>query len=503
MDIFQNTEFRRPESNNFDLSHDRKFSMNMGFLTPCMTIEVVPGDSMSHVSEQLARFAPMVSPVMHQIESKTEYFFVPNRLLWDGWEDFITNPTATNNPHPFVTANIPIGTVSDYLGYATGKEHNHNPFPYSAYALIYNEYYRDQNLIPELAYKLVDGDNTAEMDLNMTSPCQRRAWEHDYFTSCLPFAQKGDPVTLPFSGTAEVLYTDATGVTEARDSVTGTDSPAGQLSVNANGQIITSGGGNLVNLDNATNLIVDLESATSIAVNDLRVALRLQEFLEKNARGGTRYIENIKAHFGIKSSDSRLQRPEFLGGGKSNISISEVLQMSSSDSETPQGNMAGHGITVGDSRTFRRQFEEHGFIIGIMTVIPKTAYVNPMPKWSFRFDALDYLWPTFAHLGEQEVLSKEVDGQFGDNTIFGYIPRYSEYRFMQNTVHGDFKGNLDFWHLARKFSSEPVLNTSFIEANPDNRIFAVTEESTQKIYVHLFHRISARRSLPRYGIPTT
>ena len=258
-----------------------------------------------------------------------------------------------------------------------------------------------------------------------------------------------------------------------------------------------------VSLDVSDSLEVDLSSATAITVEDLRRATRLQEWLEINARGGTRYIESIQNHFGVKSPDARLQRPEYLGGGKSNISFSEVLQTSSSDQTTPQGNMAGHGINVGNSnRMDNVTFTEHGFIIGIFSVMPDTAYINTTPRWSFRFDPLDYLWPKFAQLGEQPVYRKEVNGSaINGDEVFGYQSRYADYKYNHNTVHGEFKTNLDFWHLARKVE-DPLLNKNFIECDPDQRVFAVTDQEVDKMYVHMFHRINARRPLPRYNIPT-
>ena len=418
--IFEDVMYNNVPRNSFDLSHDRKFSAKLGRLYPCLVQEVVPGDSFSVQSEQLIRMAPLVSPVMHRVTATTHYFFVPNRLLWAGWEDFITNPLSTDNPAPFFkpqdTIPVDVGSIADYLGYPTGDmttDSNFNPFPYAGLNLIWNEYYRDQNLQDEKPFSLIDGENLLSDIGNpfVTEP-YKRAWNKDYFTSALPEPQKGEAVTLPIGNTANVNYVNSS---PTRVNYTDGNPSNGNLMHADNGNFRLNSQEKLgsvnVSLDVSDSLEVDLSSATAITVEDLRRATRLQEWLEINARGGTRYIESIQNHFGVKSPDARLQRPEYLGGGKSNISFSEVLQTSSSDQTTPQGNMAGHGINVGNSnRMDNVTFTEHGFIIGIFSVMPDTAYINTTPRWSFRFDPLDYLWPKFAQLGEQPVFLRELNG---------------------------------------------------------------------------------------------
>lgn len=491
--------------NSFDLSHDRKFSAKLGRLYPCLVQEVVPGDSFSVQSEQLIRMAPLVSPVMHRVTATTHYFFVPNRLLWEGWEDFITNPLSTDNPAPhFNTAKLDteVGSIADYMGLPVGNTVGAlvNAFPFAGYNLVWNEYYRDQNLQDEKPYELQDGNNTLNLFGNpFIEQPYKRAWNKDYFTSALPEPQNGEAVTLPLGQTADINYINNS-KTLAYDT-TGAPINGSPLSVSASDLSLL---GTDVSLDVSDSLEVDLSTASAITVEDLRRATRLQEWLEMNARGGTRYIESIQNHFGVKSADSRLQRPEYLGGGKSNISFSEVLQTSSSDRTTPQGNMAGHGINVGNSnRMDNVTFTEHGFIIGIFSVMPETAYMNSTPRWSFRFDPLDYLWPKFAQLGEQPVYVKEVNGNSSDGkAVFGYQSRYADYKYNHNTVHGDFRTNLDFWHMARNVAPNPVLNASFIECDATKRVFAVENPKIDDMYVHMFHRINARRPLPRYNIPT-
>ena len=506
--IFEDVMYNNVPRNSFDLSHDRKFSAKLGRLYPCLVQEVVPGDSFSVQSEQLIRMAPLVSPVMHRVTATTHYFFVPNRLVWAGWEDFITNPLSTDNPAPFFDMsqkNTIVGSIADYMGCPTGVTPagtRVNALPFAAYNLIYNEYYRDQNLQDELRFELADGDNLNVWDYG--DPFQqlplKRAWNKDYFTSALPEPQKGEAVSLPLGSTADVNY-----VNNSKTLVFDTaGNPHNTASLYAFNGDLKGANSKDVSLDVSDSLEVDLSSATAITVEDLRRATRLQEWLEINARGGSRYIESIQNHFGVKSADSRLQRPEYLGGGKSNISFSEVLQTSSSDQTTPQGNMSGHGINVGNSnRMDNVTFTEHGFIIGIFSVMPDTAYINVTPRWSFRFDPLDYLWPKFAQLGEQPVYTKEVRPDVTDrNEVFGYQSRYAEYKQNLNTVHGDFKTNLDFWHMSRLIGVNPVLNEEFIQCTPTDRVFAVEDITVDKMYVHMFHRINAKRPLPRYNIPT-
>ncbi len=260
-------------------------------------------------------------------------------------------------------------------------------------------------------------------------------------------------------------------------------------------------------MDNSAFLQADLSTATSSSINDLRQAFRLQEWLEKNARGGSRYIEVIKSHFGVTSSDARLQRPEYLGGGKSPVSISEVLQTSetgvASTDPTPQGNMAGHGVNVGGGNNFSYYAQEHGYIIGLMSIQPKTAYFQGIPKHFKKFDKFDFYFPSFAHLGEQPIYNYELyaTGTSQDDDTFGYTPRYAEYKHMHSSVHGEFKDTLLFWHMARKFDTLPALNEDFINCEPTKRIFAVELQSAETIYAHVFHDLKATRLMPYFGTP--
>lgn len=519
MSIFTQVQMKKPGSNIFDLSHDRKMSLKMGELVPIHVQEVIPGDNIRMSTSQLLRLAPMVAPVMHAVNVYTHFFFVPNRIMWPNWEKFITGgedgEDTTVFPFVDVSMDEPPGNLMDYIGLPVASTSTElmrvSCLPFYAYNKIYNEYYRDQNLIQPLNDTAIDGDNTLAIISTMTNPCLKRAWQHDYFTSALPWTQKGPEATIPLGTTAPIGY-EASGVGSfSRDPLTGSLLNAG---VNSDVQSDQStaileiddyAGGSTdqpLDVDNSKALFADLSQATAATIIDLRRAFRLQEWLEKNARGGSRYNESILSHFGVRSPDARLQRPEFLGGGTSPVTISEVLQTSGTDSEpTPQGNMAGHGISVGANNSFSYYAQEHGYIIGIMSILPKTAYQQGIPKHFLKFDKFDYYWPSFAHIGEQPIYGKEIyiDDPTYNESIFGYTPRYAEYKFINSSVHGEFRTTLDFWHMGRIFENPPLLNQSFVEADPTTRIFAV--EDTETIYAHVFHRIKARRLMPYFGNP--
>lgn len=492
----------------------------MGELVPIFCMETVPGDQFRINTSQLLRMAPMLAPIFHQITVYQHFFFVPNRLLWDNWEGFITGGEDgyDSSARPTIITNgASNGSVSDYMGipenvYSGGL--NISALPFSAYGTIYNEYYRDQNLIQPLDVKCVNGDNAAnDLLLIANAPPMKRAWQHDYFTSALPWTQKGPEATIPLGTSAPITFTNNPSQDKIYNIAGDPFVPTNFYNLDVYAQstdtgVLASdiGSGTRVNaaLDNSSNLQTDLSNATAATINDLRSAFRLQEWLEKNARGGSRYIESILSHFGVRSSDARLQRPEFLGGGSVPIQVSEVLQTApAAGQSTPLAEMAGHGIAVGSNSSIQYRCEEHGFIIGIMSVMPKTAYQDGINKMFFREDRFDYYWPEFAHLGEQEVLNKEVYANAGPqelNETFGYVPRYSEYKYQNDTVHGEMRNSLDFWHLGRKFANLPALNQQFIECDPSTRIFAVTE--AEQLYAIVNHKVQARRPMPYFGTPT-
>jgi len=508
MNIFNSVQFNKPKQSRFDLSHDVKMSFQMGQLVPTCVMEALPGDVFNIQVQNMLRMAPMITPVMHRIRVNTYYFFVPNRLLWSDWGDWFTGNLDVQHPWAQfdITDHFSVNELGDYLGYPTEQPTGpirYNPMPIAAYALIWDEYFRDQNLQDKIFEPLVAGNNTNYApDTVLATAVQHRAWQHDYFTSCLPFAQKGDDVLVPLTSEQNIPVEFEAGHNPImRKPGTGAPDDDGDL---------RSEGGQLWNVDeNAPtaldpngSLVVDVQS-DAVTINTLRRAFRLQEWLEKNARGGTRYVENILAHFGVKSSDSRLQRPEYIGSVRQNMVISQVLATAQDEAnDQPIGQMAGHGISVGGGGNMRFRVEEHGWIIGIINVQPDSAYQQGLERQFFRFDRFDYAVPTFANLGEQEVLNKEVYlAHTEPDGVFGYNPRYAEYKFKSNRVAGQFKTTLAYWHLGRRFTADPALNEDFIKCLPDDRIFAVTGNSEQ-IYAHVFNNISAVRKLPKFGIPT-
>lgn len=515
--LFNSIQITPPSSNVFDLSHDVKLSMNMGQLIPTLCMEVVPGDKFNMSSEMLLRMAPMISPVMHRVDAYLHYFFVPNRLVWNGWEQFITggeDPIVTPAAPYFENFTVLEGSLADYLGLPLGLigvGTKISALPFAAYQKIYNEYYRDQNLIDENPDTLLDGSNTASLFNNV----RNRAWEHDYFTSALPFAQKGPAVTVPSITTDVPVYYDNPSHLIGRfDAWNGGASvPAGTNAIRAvysgtgtSGPTqIASGAGIAGAYDPSGTLFADTSTAGGITVRALRLSFALQKWYEKNARAGSRYVESILSNFGVRSSDARLMRPEYIGGSKQNVVISEVLQNSQSD-ETPQGNMAGHGLSIGAGRAGNYYAEEHGYIIGIMSVMPKTSYSQGIPRHFIKQDRTLFYWPDFANVGEQEILNGEIYYNAADTTInqgtFGYTPRYAEYKYHDNRIAGEMRTTLSNWHMSRIFSSRPSLNANFVTADPTQRIFAVTDPAPDKLYVHLFHRIRAIRKMPKYGTPS-
>lgn len=534
--IFQNINANRPQYSTFDLGHEVKQSMKMGKLTPFFCQEVLPGDSFRMNSEVFARLQPMLSPAMHRINLYTHFFFVPNRIIWDEFQDFITggdDGTAAPIPPYIDFSGVSAadfyckGSLANYLGFPAMTEdfqykHRISALPFRAYQEIYNEYYRDQNLIDKVEFSKASGDSqTGSYSTDDILTLRSRCWEKDYFTSALPFTQKGDAVLLPLAGTGTVDFTGNTTPTSASTStiniaggisstmmfdepnqlgvksISGTpaDEATASISLNIPSQAVSGSG---------TVDISGLNNTTQI--NDLREAFQVQRYLEQLARGGSRYTEWLKSFFGVTSSDARLQRPEYLGGGMSPIVMSEVLQTSSTDGTSPQGNLAGHGICANSYHSFTKRFEEHGIVIGIMSILPRTAYSQGIPKMFQRFDKFDYYTPTFAHLGEQPIRKDElfpnpaVSQDHEDNAgTFGYQSRYAEYRYLPSRVAGDMAENLDFWHLGRKFATQPTLSGEFVtydNSADNNRIFAVTDPNEDQYMVQIWNGLIATRPIP-------
>jgi len=487
--LFKRTGSLRPGRSVFDLSHEVKLTCDMGQIIPILNEEMIPGDTFKVGNQIVARMQPMIAPIMHQVDISVHYFFVPYRLLWSGWEDFITGGKDGTDSSllPTMTSAATIGSLKDYLGFPIGITWaaNEGPclFPLYAYNQIWNEYYRDENLQTEVA---VSNGNI----LN-------RAWEKDYFTSSLPWQQRGTPVALPISGLTSAEWDD----TDFVDN--GASITANVQVSNSSEKLVTT---NDTQRDNLAGFFqnneVDLSNATTFDVVDLRLAFQIQKFMERNARAGVRYTEFLGAHFGVSPRDERLQRPEYIGGSKSRMIISEVLQTASTDEESPQGNMAGHGISADQTFCGSYTAQEFGVIMGLMSIMPKPAYSQGINRQWLRRTRYDFPFPEFVNLSEQAVLCQEIYAtgtKAQDDTIFGYQGRYDELRYKPNRIAGLMRTSFNFWHLGREFSTAPELNDTFIKCVPSKRIFAVDTEPG--LLVSVGNIIKAIRPIPIMGNP--
>lgn len=517
MDLNVKNIFRK--RNKFDLSHYRLMSVYMGELIPCFCEEVLPGDTFKVQPEMLVRMSPLLAPMMHEVNVYIHYFFVPNRLTWPDWPAFITGGEdgADESVPPYITSPAVTGFVqgglADWFGLPVGvPDLQVSALPFRAYALVWNEWYRDQQLQTKVVISGVSGSDTTTSRVTLN-----RNWEKDYYTSCRIAPQLGDDVYLPLGVSAPVdgsninvtaaalgangvieLYNRNTTTPATANTAVKTNAANNRLDVNGQ-YVYMDPGGTLIVDPTSGSLEADLTDATAATINEIRQAFQIQKWQERNNRSGNRYIESILAHFGIRSSDARLQRPEYLGGAKSRLMISEVLQ-TSEEGTTPQGNMAGHGISALQGAGFTKSFEEHGIIIGILSVTPRTVYQQGLARSWSRTTRYDYYWPEFANLGEQAVLNQEIYAAAASPTgVFGFQSRYEEYRRRENSVHGMFRDQLDYWHMSRQFDSEPALNNDFVACVPTMRQQAVEDEPN--CYVQLLNRVTAIRPLPKLGTP--
>lgn len=537
---FTSVELRKPTRSTFDLSHEKRVSSRIGKLTPILCTETMPNDTFYGSSEVLIKLAPLIAPIYHRLNLYVHYFFIPNRLLWRDWETFITGgrlgAAVDSPPMPpnqmvkeILDLNLDyfdVGSIADYLGVppipdsaaASWNQKFIDLMPFAAFYKVWYDYYRDRNYEadhdPDL-FPLNQGHNGYTDLYPMLFETKYRKWQHDYFTSALPFTQRGSEVLMPIQGTGTVTYLDQS-LFKKDDGSTwseGVDVYAGAIDDATGlygfrkdtGAAIT--GGRVENIDEVN------VTGSEVSINDLRRAVRLQEWLERNALAGSRYNESIMAHFGRKTSDARLQRAEYLGGGKAVIQISEVMTTAySEDADTnivPPGNMAGRGSSYANTNKFSYNCEEHGFVIGVLSVMPTSAYMQGLPRmFQQRNTFLEYPWPSFAHLGEQEVYDYElymdpttVTTNRTDAGVFGYQSRYSDWKHIPSSSHGDFRTTLDIWHMSRKFGSLPNLGNEFVtfEDELQDRVFNVSGVDT--LWMYIYNKLSVKRSLPYFGTP--
>ena len=486
--VFKRVAGLHPGMSVFDLSYTKLLTCDMGQLIPVMCDEVVPGDIFKIGNQSVIRMQPLVAPVLHEINAYVHYFFVPYRLLWDDWEDFITGGVDGQNAStlplwkPIDTTIIHEGSLWDYFGFnvdivPTASSYPLD-FPRLAYNMIYNEYYRDENLQPEVV-------------LSQNGVLQRN-WEKDYFTASLPWQQRGTAPALPISGTTKAIW-PAVSSANTLFALQG-DLLAGSPPVYKPRDAYTK-----ATLEANT---IDLSTASTFNVSDLRLAFQIQKWMERNARAGARYTESLQAHFGVSPRDERLQRPEYIGGSKTPVIVSEVLQTSSTNATSPQGNMAGHGVSVASTFCGKYRATEHGLIMGILSIMPRSMYQQGHDRQWLRRSRYDFYFPEFANLSEQAITKAEIyaSATESDNkTIFGYQGRYDEMRTKRNMVCGQMRSTFDYWHLGRIFSSVPSLNSDFITCNPDKRIFAAPSEPG--FIVQFANLIKAWRPIPIQSDP--
>lgn len=563
---FNSYAVNAPKKNRFrGLSHSVKFSANMGNAIPLLVQDVIPNDTFKISVSSLVRFAPLIAPILSEVDVYFHAFFVPDRIIWTKAEDFYT---GAHNGVQLAPEDVPqkprlyfkgaavqslfdnkyftTSSLADYLGFQPIVDADEiqgdnaavdlDAMPFRAYLRIWYDYYRDENLSYDnmvsgsaygdtlqsiwdsSGYENYSNASFANTTIPILMKLRRRAWKKDYFTSALPFSQKGSDVLIPSSiGGSSALQRKSSTLGDFVTSITsGTQIPASSNIVSPS---YSMGSGAFsprfesyptasIGL-NHSNLVINGDGLVNEGtIRDLRRAMAAQRFLERRAVGGSRYQEQNLAMFGIKGSDARLQRAEYLGGIKNPVVVSQLLQTSETTSSSPQGTPSGNAVSAGSGFLFKRTFEEYGWIMVIMSVIPKADYMQGTPRMYLRKDVYDYYWPQFARIGEQPIYNAELyteyeSGSYNDDGnnygTFGYTPRYAEYRFRNNRVCGDFKNTLAPWTLARSFSGIPSLTGTFVECYPSNRIFAVSSSSIDHLWCEAYFNIDAIRPVVKYA----
>ena len=529
----------------FDRSHVYKTTFNEGQLIPYFVDEVIPGDTFTLNPVEFCRLATPVVPFMDNIYIESFFFFVPSRLVYDKWVNLCGEQENPEDSTDYLVPTVSLtgdmtNKLPDYMGIAcssgTFNNVSVNCLPFRSYWLIWNEWFRDENLQKSVKISKGEtntvlepmGQSTANPNYGLPSGVKNwydpapRGKRYDYFTGALPWPQKGPAVDLPLGQTADIsLASNATiglpsasmtnssdGRTYSASGILTNGSPAGGILTHYGDGASTWTDKKISNVpvSSINGWNVDLTSATSITINSLRQAFMLQRYYEIDARGGTRYTEKLQAHFGVTNPDARLQRPEFLGSHSSMMNINPVTQTSSTDSTTPQGNLAAYGLNAQRYHAFTKSFSEFGYVIGLINVRADLTYQQGVNKMWLRSDVLDFYWPSFAHLGEQAIQNIEIycQGNDDDKKVFGYQERYAEYRYKPSLITGQFRSTykepLDIWHLSQKFATLPTLSDEFIQDHPPiSRVVAVP--SYPHFLLDVKFNLKCIRPMPMYGIP--